>query len=244
MKKYFLLLPVVMLLFSCASDTETTDTDTPATDTTATAPPAEDPALANLDEGTRRMYIEQYGIDIYRGIPEGLKVGDSAPIFKAKDQNGNEHFLPDLYKKQPVVLMFYRGAWCPACNKHLAAFEDSVKYIKNAGGMIVAVSPETMENVKETVKLTEASYPILPDPNGFIMSAFKLDFYVAEGYQKMINEKLNADIATSNGTKDARLPVPATYIIGTDGKIKYVYFHPDYHQRATVKEIVDELKKL
>lgn len=244
MKKYLLTLPLALFMFSCDTATDTSETGT-AADTTATAPaPVEDPALKNLTDDDKKRYYDEYGIDYAKGMPQGLKVGDQAPIFKAKDNKGNELFLPDLYKDKPVVLMFYRGAWCPACNRHLTAFEDSIKYINQTGARLVAIAPETMEKVGETVDKTKASYSIIADPNGHIMNAYKLEFNVTPEYQKMINEKLSSDIATYNGTKDARLPVPATYIIGTDGKIKYVYFHPDYHQRASVLEIINEIKKL
>jgi peroxiredoxin len=244
MKKYLLLLPLALLMFSCGSDTETTDAETVATDTTAAPAPVEDPALKGLTDEDKKRYYDEYGIDYSKGMPAGLKVGDQAPIFKAKDHKGNELFLPDLYKDKPLVLVFYRGAWCPVCNKQLSAIEDSLKYIKNAGATLVAIAPETMDKVGETVEKTKASYSVIADPNGHIMNAYKLDFYVTTEYQKKINEFLNADIATYNGTKEARLPVPATYIIGTDGRIKYVYFHPDYNQRPTINEIIQELKKL
>ncbi len=247
MKKYLLLLPLAMLLFSCDAETETTDTATETgSDTTAVVDntPKEDPNLVNLTDEDKKRYYDEYGIDYERGMPGGLKIGDSAPIFKAKDNKGNELFLPDLYKDKPVVLVFYRGAWCPVCNRHLAALEDSVKYFNKAGATLIAIAPETNEKVTETIDKTKASYSVIADPNGHIMSAYKLDFYVTKEYQQKINDKLSADIATYNGTKEARLPVPATYIIGTDGKIKYAYFHPDYHQRPTVQEVLDELKKL
>lgn len=246
MKKYLLLLPLTFLMFSCDTETETTETTETTADTTAVVDntPKEDPNLKDLSDDDKKRYYDEYGIDYKRGMPGGLKVGDSAPIFKAKDNKGNELFLPDLFKEKPVVLVFYRGAWCPACNRHLAVLEDSAKYFKQAGATLIAIAPETVDKVEETVEKTKASYSIIADPNGHIMNAYKLDFYVTSEYQKMINEKLSADIATYNGTKEARLPVPATYIIGTDGKIKYVYFHPDYHQRPSAQDILDELKKL
>ncbi len=246
MKKYLFILPLAMLMFSCDTETETTDTDAEtATDTTAAVEtPKEDPNLANLTDEDKRRYYEEYGIDYERGMPGGLKVGDTAPVFKAKDNNGKELFLPDLYKEQPIVLMFYRGAWCPVCNRHLAAYEDSIKYLKKEGAILIAIAPETIQNVGETVDKTKATYSVIADPNGHIMNAYKLDFYVTKEYQQKINDKLSADIATYNGTKEARLPVPATYIIGTDGKIKYVHFNPDYHERPSVQDVLDELKKL
>lgn len=249
--KNLLFLPLLTLVFSCAPDAEndaanTIEPNNAAIDTSATPPPppAIDEALEALSEADRQTYMEQYGIDVYRGVPKPLIPGQTAPIFKANDNHGKEWFMAEEYQKQPLVIVFYRGQWCPACNRHLSALNDSLKYIQKAGGRLIAITPETSENIKLSVDKSKAKFPIISDPNGYIAQAFGVDFFVTETYQKMINDKLQADIATNNGTEEANLPVPATYIIGTDGKVKYAHFHPDYHLRATAAEIVTELKKL
>ncbi len=235
MMKYLLFAVLSLGIWSCA------DTEEPVANADA---PTELPEIAALSEEQRKQHLEEYGIDIYRGIPTGLNIGESAPVFKAKDQTNKDVFLPDLYKDGPVVVVFYRGQWCPACNKHLAALEDSLALINSYGAKLIAISPETKQGIEQTVSKTKATYPVIADPDGYIMSAFKLNFFVTQTYQEKTSQKLGANIAANNGTQEARLPIPATYIIGTDGKIKYKYFNPDYHQRASVQDIITELKKL
>src|SRR5881396_3544005 len=77
--------------------------------------------------------------------PEGLFINSKAPDFKSKDQNGNEIVLKDLRKKGPVVLVFYRGYWCPYCNKELQKLEDSLQQITEKGAQLIAVTPERQE---------------------------------------------------------------------------------------------------
>src|SRR5258705_10115712 len=74
--------------------------------------------------------------------PEGLFINSRAPDFKGKDQNGIELNLKDLRKLGPVVLVFYRGYWCPYCNKYLKTLEDSLEQIKEKGAQLIAITLE------------------------------------------------------------------------------------------------------
>ncbi|HMK25255.1 MAG TPA: redoxin domain-containing protein, partial [Chitinophagaceae bacterium] len=65
--------------------------------------------------------------------PEGLFIASKAPDFRAKDQHGTEIRLKDLLKKGKVILVFYRGEWCPYCNKELSRLQDSLQLIKDKG---------------------------------------------------------------------------------------------------------------
>src|ERR1700737_382895 len=61
--------------------------------------------------------------------PEGLFINSKAPDFKLKDQDGKDVSLRELKKKGPVVIVFYRGNWCPYCNKYLQRLQDSLQLI-------------------------------------------------------------------------------------------------------------------
>src|ERR1700749_111926 len=104
--------------------------------------------------------------------PEGLFINSKAPDFKGKDQNGNEVVLKDLRKKGPVVIIFYRGYWCPYCNKELQKLEDSLQLIKEKGAQLIAITPEKQEGIANTIEKTKASYPIITDEELKIMKAY------------------------------------------------------------------------
>jgi peroxiredoxin len=173
--------------------------------------------------------------------PEGLFINSKAPDFKAKDQDGNEVRLKELLKKGQVVVVFYRGQWCPYCNKHLQKLQDSLQQITDKGATVVAITPELPENVDKTVEKTKASFPILYDENLKIMKAYEVEFLVPEN---TLTRYRNAGIKIeeNNGKNGNYLPVPATYIINQDGFITYRFFNQDYKKRPTVKDILDNLK--
>ena len=174
--------------------------------------------------------------------PEGLFINSKAPDFKEKDQNGNEVVLKDLRKKGPVVIIFYRGYWCPYCNKELQKLEDSLQLIKEKGAQLIAITPEKQEGITKTVEKTKATYPIITDDELKIMKAYDVAYRVDT---KTIDryKMASIDLAANNGQKPEAvyLPVPAVYIIGKDGEIKYRFFEEDYKKQAAVKDILSNL---
>jgi peroxiredoxin len=172
--------------------------------------------------------------------PKGLEVQAKAPDFSAKDQTGATINLKDQLKKGSVVLVFYRGQWCPYCNKQLSKLEDSVQLIKAKGASLIAVTPEKQENITKTIAKTKASYPILFDEGLQIMKsydvAYAVDHTTIEKYKKY-----GIDFNESNGGNGANLPVPAIYVINKEGVIVFRHFDPDYRNRASVEDILKRL---
>lgn len=172
--------------------------------------------------------------------PEGLFIGSKAPDFKGKDQNNNDIKLKDLLKKGKVVLVFYRGQWCPYCNKQLSALQDSLQQIIDKGATLLAISPEKTEMIDKTVEKTKAEFSILHDRDLKIMKAYDVDFEVPEN---TVTRYRNAglDLEKLNGENGANLPVPAVYIIDKESTITYRFFDKDYKKRPSVKEILNNL---
>jgi peroxiredoxin len=172
--------------------------------------------------------------------PEGLFIASKAPDFKAKDQNGKEVRLKDLLKKGKVVLVFYRGQWCPYCNKALARLQDSLQFIIDKGATLLAVSPEIPENVSKTVDKTKATYSVLYDEGMKIMKAYDVEYELEEN---TITRYRNGgiDIEKSNGTNGKYLPVPAVYVIDKESTVTYRFFEKDYKKRPSVQEILKNL---
>ncbi len=172
--------------------------------------------------------------------PAGLQVNDKAPEFTAKDQNGKVISLKDKLKDGKVVLIFYRGQWCPYCNKELTHMEDSLSLITSKGATVIAITPEQPANVEKTIGKTKATYSILTDDNLKIMK----DYDVAYAVDPAVIEKYKSygiDFSSANGNNGANLPVPAVYIIDKKGNITYRYFDADYTKRPSVMEIAEHL---
>ena len=172
---------------------------------------------------------------------EPLKVGDKAPLFNLKDNAGKAIDLKKILKEnKSVVLFFYRGQWCPHCNKHIKNLQDSLQLLSAKGAYVIGVSPETSAGIDKTIAKTKASFSIISDRDYKLMKAYKVDYVMEPGLADRY-KKGGLDVAMANGQTDYVLPVPATYIINKDGKIKYVFFDKDYKKRPSIKNLTANL---
>lgn len=172
--------------------------------------------------------------------PEGLFISSKAPDFKGKDQHGIDIRLKDLVKKGKVVLVFYRGEWCPYCNKQLSRLQDSLSFITDKGATVIAVSPEKPENVSKTAVKTKARFSIVHDEGLKIMKAYDVEFELSEN---TITRYRNTgiDVEKNNGSNGKYLPVPAVYIIDQESTVIYRFFETDYKKRPSVADLLKYL---
>ncbi|TFB08335.1 redoxin domain-containing protein, partial [Candidatus Marinimicrobia bacterium MT.SAG.2] len=91
----------------------------------------------------------------------GLAIGDKVKDFSGIDQNGYTIQLSELLKKGKVVVVFYRGQWCPICIPHIKKLQDGFNKIKDKGASVVLITPENQENIQKTILKTNVTIPIL-----------------------------------------------------------------------------------
>ncbi len=175
-------------------------------------------------------------------LDKALKVGDKAVDFTLKNQKGEKVTLYQELKKGPVVLIWYRGGWCPYCNLTLRALQEELPNFKREGASLIALTPEVPDKSLTTTEKNDLEFTVLSDLGNKVGKKYgliyKLTKDVAELYQKKF------DLYAYNGDKSDELPLAATYIVDTDGIIKYAFLDADYKKRAEPSEIVKFLKTL
>ncbi|MBC8155579.1 MAG: AhpC/TSA family protein [Bacteroidetes bacterium] len=171
------------------------------------------------------------------------KVGEKAPDFVAKDQSGKTVDLKTLLRKGPVAVVFYRGYWCPNCNRALKSIQDSLGLLTTRNVTVVAISPETPEGVAKTVKNTKASFSLISDEGMKIIKSYGLGFAITPDMDA-IHKQYNIDVAGNNGKSGHNLTRPAGFVIGKDGIIRYAYANTDPYansnsnNRVTVAQLL------
>jgi len=190
---------------------------------------------------SQQSKYQKFGVETSESKPSGLKVGQEAPDFSLKDQDGNIFHLASAIEDAPVVVFFYRGYWCPVCNKYLNRYADSLSMLVERGAKVIAITPESYENVEKTRSKTGVNVRVLSDKNQQIMKKYKVAFYVSDAYQQKIKKMLSTDIARTNNQKEAQLPVPATYIINSEREIVARQFDVNYKNRASVSWMLQNL---
>lgn len=171
------------------------------------------------------------------------KAGDKIPGFELRDHDGQMVSSTELLAKGPLVVSFYRGAWCPYCNLELQALQATLPEIEARGARVVAISPQTAPNSRKSRRENHLSFPILSDEKSRVAAAFGLRFslpdYLVELYKGFKN-----DLPTFNDDPAWVLPMPARYVIGADGVIAYAEVNPDYTQRPDPSELLPVLDRL
>ena len=170
--------------------------------------------------------------------PTALKVGDKAPNFMAKDHNGKTVSLKDLTQKGKVVVMFYRGAWCPFCNKYMSQLETALPEFSAKNTTVIAITPEPEESISKAIEKSKATFSVIYDKDRSIMKNWKVAYSMSDD-MKTKYKGYGLDLEKQQG--DWMLPVPATYVVGKDCKIEFVHFDENYQKRAEVAEILKVL---
>lgn len=175
---------------------------------------------------------------------KGLAVGEMAPSFSALDANNETISLKEALQDGPVVVVFYRGFWCPICNSHLATLQDSLQMIESTGARVMAISPEKPEYLEQMSEKSGAQFTLLYDENYEIATAFDVNYKPKSSQLITYNVALGAKIKKSHTSDAQNLPIPATFIINQNGEIIWRQFDPNYKSRSSVKEIIENLQKL
>jgi peroxiredoxin len=172
----------------------------------------------------------------------GIDVGEIVTPFSAQDQHDSTFVLVDALAKGPVVVVFYRGQWCPYCNRHLSELQDNLNQIEEKGATIVAISPENQEALGKTVEKTGAQFTLLFDENYEICKDFDVLFVPTNAQIAKYDSFLNADLWNAHSNETVLLPVPATFIIDQTGVIIWRQFDQNYKERSTIEEILKQLE--
>ncbi|MBA4047545.1 MAG: alkyl hydroperoxide reductase [Sphingomonas sp.] len=172
-----------------------------------------------------------------------LKAGDRAPDFSLPDADGRMVRATDLLASGPIALTFYRGVWCPYCNLDLQALEEAANAIRATGAQLIAITPQQAASSRKAIRDNSLTFPVLSDAGNQVADAFGLRFRLQDELSALY-ASFGVDLPGSNGDDSQTLPMPARYVIGTDGKIAYAEVNPDYTRRPEPGEMIAVLESL
>ncbi|MER9651502.1 peroxiredoxin-like family protein [Mesorhizobium sp. M0199] len=178
-----------------------------------------------------------------RQADHALKAGDKAPDFTLKDAEGNSVRSRALLARGPLVTTFYRGVWCPYCNYDLQALEEVRPQIEARGASLVGISPQTPANSRKSQRDNKLGFPILSDAGTAVAADFGLRFALPDDLIEVYRQFGN-DLPRINDDPAWVLPMPARYVIATDGVIAYAEVNPDYTRRPDPSELLPVLERL
>ena len=181
---------------------------------------------------------------VQAGVPEDareinpVEVGATAPDIPLTRADGVAPTVHALAAEAPMVLVFYRGGWCPYCNRHLAALGAVEAELRDLGYRIHAVSIDRPEKVAEAAAAADFDYTLYSDADAEAAKAFGLAFRVdAETYEKLIGYGINLEEAS--GRDHHLLPVPAVFLIDREVRIRFRHFNPNYKERLAADDLIE-----
>ncbi len=104
-----------------------------------------------------------------------LRVGDTAPDFKLKDQSGAIVTLDEMAANGDLILYFYPADFSPVCTAEACAFRDNFKGVSSIGAQIVGVSPQSVASHQRFSSSFSIPFPLLSDPRKKVINAYGVD---------------------------------------------------------------------
>jgi peroxiredoxin len=195
------------------------------------------PALAIMDAATAALSASG-------AVERALQPGDTAPDFILTDVNGRHVRLYTELERGPVVLVFYRGGWCPYCNLHLRGFQRALEAFRAADAQIIAISPQLPDQSLSTKEKDELAFPVLSDVGLHVAHAFGIAFELPKSLLDLYAD-FDHPLEDSNGREGGKeLPMPATFVIHPDRSIAFAHVEADYTQRAEPVEVLNVVQQI
>jgi len=173
-----------------------------------------------------------------------LKVGAQAPDFTLPDAQGRPVKLSTLLAKGPVVVTFYRGAWCPYCNVQLGQYQERLKDLQAAGAQLVAISPQLPDFTAQTAKKHGLGFPVLSDRGNAVARTYGLVYKMPDALAQAYKEVYGIDLEIIHGDTHHELPMPGTFVLDAKGIVRLAFAQADYTRRLTVEDLLVAVKGL
>jgi len=167
--------------------------------------------------------------------------GDAMPGFMLPDDEGKLVGLADILAKGPAVITFQRGHWCPYCRLNAIGIVEAQQEIASLGGQVAVIMPERRKFAKAMKAAVGAEFPFLTDmDNGYALS-LNLAIWIGAEMERLMG--VAYDLPNYQGNASWFLPIPATFIVGTDGVISDRFVDPDYRRRMDIDDLIAALRQ-
>ena len=200
----------------------------------ASLDPADWAGLAATIEQLRMLQIAEHS----------LGVGEVLPDFALPDAAGRVVTSDGLLDRGPLVLVFFRGGWCPYCDRTLKALETIRPSLEATGATLVGVAPCTPGELARTAAEKGLGFPLLSDTGGALARLCGLLYAMTPAQVAYYGGRWGLDIAALNAGAGWAVPVPATYVVARDGTVAFAFADPDWGRRAEPRDLATAAGRL
>ena len=192
-----------------------------------------------------KAVMNKAAADLAAQMPNpGIQVGAKAPDFSLKNPYDKTIRLSALLKKGPVILAFYRGAWCPYCNLQLYQLKLALPQFKKYGASLVAITPQTPDKSVDQFKQDGFPFEVLSDMDYKVIEAYRLLWQVPPELDATYKRAYGLSLEAFNGPGRRNLPIPGTFVIDRAGVVRAAFANTDWKKRMEPADILAALQKL
>lgn len=194
-------------------------------------------AWAGMEAAIERLRMMQ-------AAEHGPAVGDTLPDFELPDAAGRTVASGALLDRGPLVLVFFRGNWCPYCDLTLRALEAARPRLEEAGATLVGVAPVRPEELARTVAEKGLRFTLLSDSGGRLADLCGLLHAMTPEQVAFYRDGRGIDIPAAAAGTGWALPLPASYVVGRDGVVAHAFADADWARRAEPADLVEAVRAL
>ena len=178
-------------------------------------------------------------LDSGSGAP---RVGEPMPAFMLPDESGRLTSLEETLAKGPAAISFHRGHWCPFCRLNMIALANAHRDVADANGHLLAITPERWRYAVMLKQQAGADFPVLTDMDNSYALSLNIAVWLGEDMGPYL-ANAGFDLPLYQGNKSWILPIPATFVVSTDGVITARFLDPDYRRRMSIEDLIAALKR-
>ncbi|KAJ3323681.1 hypothetical protein HDV06_001411 [Boothiomyces sp. JEL0866] len=175
------------------------------------------------------------------GDSNQFNVGDYAPMFKATTANNQLIDLETIVNLKYVILIFFRGGWCPFSTAHLRSVQKAMEILDNDDVQIIAVSGEKREKLNEMTESQNFKFHIVCDEAYQITKQYGLNYEWKQDEIKALEDLIGLDWQETYG-QTCSLSLPASFVIQKKTqKFIFAEVNADYTKWAGPMEIMSAI---
>jgi peroxiredoxin len=173
-----------------------------------------------------------------------VQPGEQVPDFTLPDERSFAVSVHEFLQKGPLIITFYRGFWCSYCNADLFHINSFIPEITELGAQLIGVSPELPLYSQKIMRMQKLDFHILTDHGNQVAEKFRVKYQMAEDLKQLYKDSFSINLKLYHGDEDWTLPIPARFLIDTDGIIRYSEASADYTMRPDPEEFMKVLKSM
>lgn len=234
-----LVLLATILGLACACEDEPATAPSPTPDTAPTLEAAPDPEAEPAERRPRSKRVQPTAAERLGSLPDriGVAVGEPAPDATVQDAEGQPVQLRDLVEDGPVMLVFYRGGWCPFCNYQIHQLTEAYPQYRERGVIPVAISVDRPDESAKTQATYEIPFPVLSDTDLAAHRAYRVMHEVDEAERERL-QGFGMDIEQASGRDHHVIAIPSVFVIDAEGIVRWAHADPDYRTRPSNEQIL------